>query len=587
MFLKKLFRANSKSVGTVERRLSISKLGVGRLHWRWSRVFFKNFYIGNNEINRHILIVGESGSGKSNACKQIIRSLSADGSNFIVFDPHDEYIDLAKETEAKVYNALYTGINLFDLDGMSIKERTGELTELFRRIFRLGEVQSYMLYKLILYTYNFFSESGKVPNINSLVYSIKVFKRHATKGEVSILNSLEKRFLMLGSELSSRYIGIDDLLSSRSVFAISSLHTSEAQAVYIEGFLRKIYSSMLSSERTSTRRFYIIIDEVEKLGQSNIIGRLAAEGRKYNIGIIALSQHAKQVEKNLRGNASTIIAFYQREPEELNYISNMISSGNELERFSEVKKAMRRLRQGHAVVMSSLREPIIVRFYLLEGAKEASHYIMQLAKRAVKKENLLSMLATHGFNEQEAFQSIDFLVKEGVLRYYNTGAKGYEGTWYMVTQRNGAEHDILVDLISRHLTDLGIGNRIYNSAFGPDIIARIGNARVAVEYETGKNNFEKAEAMIKKRLDNFSKVFVIVNDTEAERYLHIEGVRVFRASEFLSIEDNSVFLQGAGAHGACTALQFSLVGRMPIFELRYLLNSKISLKKHLANFILI
>lgn len=540
MIFDKLIRVNAARVGKIEKRLSISKVGMGKLHWRWSKVFLRNFYVDNSrEINKHMLIIGESGSGKSNACKQIIKGLSSEGANFIVFDPHDEYIDLAKETGAKVYNALYAGINLFDLDGMSIKERTGDLTELFRKVFRLGEVQSYILYKLIFYTYNFFSEMGKVPSINSLIYSIKVFKRHAQKGEMNILSSLEKRLLTLGTDLSTRYVNIGELINSRSVFAISALHTSEAQAVYIEGFLRKIYSNMLGSERIAGKRFYIIIDEVEKLGQSNIIGRLAAEGRKYNIGIIALSQHAKQVEKSLRGNASTIIAFYQREPEELNYISNMIASGNELERFSEVKKAVRRLRQGHAIVMSSAREPIIVKFDLFNGSKEASNYIMQSAKRAIKKEELLGMLAARGFTEQEVLQDLEFLVSEGMLRYYKINAAGYEGIWYMATQRNGAEHDIMVDLISRKLNSIGVGNRIYNSSFGPDIIARLGNARVAIEYETGKNDFEKAKLMINKRLSNFSKVFVVVNDAEAERYTHIERAKVFKASEFLELHSLS------------------------------------------------
>ena len=503
--------------------------------WAWKRVFFKSFSLPKS-INKHILISGESGSGKSNATKMILKHLSEKGANFIIFDPHDEYIDLPSVTNANIYDASIIGPDMFALDGMSIKEKSIELTELFRKVFRLGEVQSNTLYKLISYTYNLFAEKGKVPSISSILYSISVFKKHASKGELAVLNSIEKRF-MLASELGSKSINIGKLLNEKSIFALSSLHTSEAQAVYIEGFLRKLYSYMLSNEHSG--ELYIVIDEIEKLGQSSILARLANEGRKYGIGIIAIAQHAKSVEKSIRGNASTVLAFYQREPEELNYVANMIAGGNELDRFIEIKKELRKLKQGYAIALTTSGVEL-VKFGLFEGREDASYYLFKLAKEPISEEKLFARLSM--FGREEIMNSINMLVSKGLLGSYALYATQYKGRYYMIKQRNSIEHDIMVHLISMHLKKLGIGNKVYNTSYGPDIIARIGKRRIAIEYETGRKSEDETLAMLERRKERFDKVIIVTNAAGAfSKIKEAEGIKVFNANEFFEKEPSIIF----------------------------------------------
>ncbi|MGB9732816.1 MAG: ATP-binding protein [Candidatus Micrarchaeia archaeon] len=515
----------------VERKLCL-KRSFGKLRWAWRRVFFKSLEVGNG-INKHMLIVGESGSGKSNAAKNIVKMLSEKGASFALFDPHDEYIDLAGAIGAKVYDASYIGTNIFELGGMSIKEKSSELTELFRRIFKLGEVQSNILYRLISYTYSIYAEEGKTPTIGSIIYSAKVFKRHADKKELSILDALEKR-LALANEFATKTIDAEVLMHSKSIFALSSLHTSEAQALYIEGFLRKIYTSMLASEKNSYN-FYIVIDEAEKLGESKILARLANEGRKYGIGIMAIAQHAKRVEKSLRGNASLVLAFYQREPEELNYVANMIAGGNELERFVEVKKMLRNLKQGQAVAMQQ-SEPMLIRFSIFKGKEDPSYYIFKLAKEPIKEEELLEKMKEKGFAEEEVMLSLNELTKSKMLGLYELKSSIYRGRYYMKSSRNGSEHDIVVNIMGMFLKKKGIGNKIYNTSYGPDIIARINGVKVAIEYETGKKELSSTEEMLSKRRDSFKRVILVANDSAKERYkgIKIDGVEVLSLSEFLS-----------------------------------------------------
>ena len=89
-------------------------------------------------------------------------------------------------------------------------------------------------------------------------------------------------------------------------------------------------------------------------------------------------------------------------------------------------------------------------------------------------------------------------------------------------------------LFRSHLKKLGIGNKIYNTSHGPDIIARIGKKRIAIEYETGRKSEEETLAMLEKRKGYFDKVIIVANEM-ANAFSKIkgaEGVEIFSANEF-------------------------------------------------------
>ncbi|MDE1827681.1 MAG: DUF87 domain-containing protein [Candidatus Micrarchaeota archaeon] len=525
-------------IGNTIRTLSLPRFIFSDfVRWRWRNNYFSAF---NFEIfrrsNPHIAIVGQSGSGKSNLCKLLLRIISREGVSFILLDPHNEYVESAMELGATVYDASFSGINIFDLEGFTIRERTSEITSMLKRIFRLGDVQSYMLYKCIAYTYKIAESRGKAPNIHDLLFTIKVFIRNASTGEKKMLEALEKRLLLIDTGTFAKSVSLSEIIGSKSIFALSSLHTSEAQSVYIEGFLKKIYTKMLGMPKSGRVRLYIVIDEAEKLGESSIVSRLVAEGRKYGIGIISISQRAKALDRELRSNTSLFVSFAQREPEELNYIANFIAGGNELNRYIEVKKAIRGLGRGRAIALESSRHnPMIVSFDLFkETHRDPTHAIITLAKAGISDSELHSKLYAEGFEEGAIEISLQKLQKSAVVKSCGIASGPHAGTWHITMPRNSAEHDVHVNLISRHLALCGTRNTIYNSSYGPDVIAFVKNGRAAVEYETGLNQFEQAKKMVLERKEKFSEVVVVANDSVVSRYCAIEGVRVLGATEFFA-----------------------------------------------------
>ncbi|MHB1830574.1 MAG: ATP-binding protein [Candidatus Micrarchaeaceae archaeon] len=521
---------NNIVIGNVVKELGFGLISFGENRWKWKARHFRRFRAEPYRwVNPHMMIVGGSGGGKSNACKVIVRALCGSGANVAILDPHNEYLGLSGSIDAEVYDASRNGINMFDTDGMTEKERASEITGMLKRNFRLGEVQGYTLYKCIMYTYRILSEKGRSPNIHDLIFTIKVFKKNARlASEIGVLESLERRLSLIDTGAFEKSAEMGKVMQGNSVFLLSGLHTPEAQSIYIEGFLRKVYSNMLNSEKQDRARLYVVIDEAEKLGDNPVIGKIAAEGRKYGIGLIAISQRAKLVDKDLRGNAAMMISFGIREPEELNYVANFISGGNESGRFTEVKKALRSMGRGYAIVFGSqARNPMIVRFNRNTADSENLRYrILTLARDGIAKEGLEGKL--NGFDGNSARLAIASMLDSEEIKEFRIVCGKYSGIWYISSSHNSAEHDIAVQIISRHLASQGIYNKVYNNSYGPDIMAVIDGKRVAVEYETGSKGIESTKRMVESRAKNYSRTIIIVNDSHIADYLkHFEGAMAF------------------------------------------------------------
>lgn len=530
-------RQDAGAVGRIVARLCLKRIYMDKTSWHWKKEHSKLYIEPARKLNPHMAIVGESGSGKSNACKAIVRSLAARGIRVAVLDPHNEYLGLAGAIDASVYDAAHNGINVFELDGMEEKEKANELTNMFKRVFRLGDVQGYYLYRAILFTYSRVEAHGRMPSIHDLIYTFEIFKKHASPGEQRALEGISRRLSIIDIGAFSRSTPMEKVISGNSIFLLSGLHSSEAQSVYVEGFLRKVYGRMLLMEKSASPRFYVVIDEAEKLGQKSIVGKIAAEGRKYGIGLIVMAQRAKSIDREIRANSALFMAFYQREPEELNYVANLVAGGNELNRFVEVKKAIRGLGRGSAIISDSHeRNPVIARFALSNDTGISLAYeVMKLAKGCCTRGEMLEKMAGLGFSAEDINAMVSRMRDEGSISSYALREMcRYDGEWYISAPRNSPEHDVCVSVAKRHMESIGVECTIYNSSYGPDIIAHYGRERIAVEYETGSKSRESTERMLALREKAYRRVLMIVNDEKISQYASFSSTRCVRLRDFLN-----------------------------------------------------
>jgi hypothetical protein len=506
-------------VGTITNRLGMRTIYIGERRWEWLRAKERLIFSPSSGLNQHICIIGTSGSGKSNACRTIAKAIARQGIRFAILDPHGEYASFAQSMGASIYDASRSGINIFELDGMSEREKANELVSMFKRTFRIGEVQGYTLHKCLMYTYRICRIKEQKPNLKGLLFTIKVFYNKADPKEKRILESLEKRLSLLDTDRFPNSCSIEQILSENSVMVLQNLHTPEAQSIYIEGFLRKIYTNMLSMKKENKPRFYAIIDEAAKVKGSDILAKIAAEGRKYGFGIIALSQRAKEMDKGLRANSAMFISFYQREPEELNYIANYVAGGVEGSRFAEVKKALRSLQRGNAIILDSYRkEPVIVRFDESgNGRGSAIDAIIAEQRPVFSKKEIKERMKRAGHDERESEQAIADAMRNRLLFGYELRNCGsYSGIWYVKSIRNSAEHDVSVNVIARKLQESGISCTVYNSSNGPDIA--VANNQTAIEYETGSKAIEVTAEMIERRKALYKNILVVTTQRYVPTY---------------------------------------------------------------------
>ena len=98
------------------------------MEWRRAKKEFR--ILPEHEPNPHIVISGMSGYGKSTLLKSMILDIKEAGRSALIFDAHNEHEAMVGAIGGRSINAAYTGISIFELDGMSVAERTAEITNL-------------------------------------------------------------------------------------------------------------------------------------------------------------------------------------------------------------------------------------------------------------------------------------------------------------------------------------------------------------------------------------------------------------------------------------------------------------------------
>jgi hypothetical protein len=461
--------------------------------WIWKDAYDQVTINPNLETNAHINISGMSGFGKSTLCKnilwEIVKKLNL---QVIVLDVHNEYVDYIHELGGGIYSPRKVSINLWELDGLSPAERIAENVEMLRRILNLGDIQAYGLLKCAeeCYAENGIFQSDdrtwskQAPEMRDIIKRVEK-KLDNSKGQgKQSLASLSKRLypLLLTNVFSARTtIPFCELIKKSSDFTLADLKNTEAQAVFIETFLRKLYNYMLSQNLTQEVKLYVLIDEAHKVCISNsnelsLPGRLVSEGRKYGIGIITSNQMARSLDRAIVANSAVTFGFYQKEPREVEYISSIISCGNDNFRKNAVISALRNLKQFEAIMITSkLRDPLIIKIEPIWERIKIGRY--------------------------ENFERISEIICEDA---------------------NELKHGDYVTIISKKLKEKGIENKILNRNYTPDIEFEIAGEKVAVEYESGrKHDHKKIREMLMQRVQEYQKVLIVTPEDKIKLYRRI------------------------------------------------------------------
>ncbi len=305
-------------------------LYLGRLRSGSQALDFEIFLPGKEVLSHHLLIPASTGKGKSNLMACILWDITGkEYAGMLVLDPHDEYygrtgIGLKNHPlHSKV--SYYTPVSP-PAGAYSLKINIHSLRpEHFQGAIALSEPQRQCFF---VYHKKFkddwiaaIIEEKPIENVRFHEDTITVVKR-------KLISLLGLDFV--NGKMSSQ--GIFDMHAGENTVLEICRELEQGKTViidtsYFSGAIEILVGSMIATEMLERYRYYkknghlagkpvvsIVLEEAPRvLGKnvleqgSNIFETIAREGRKFNIGLIAITQLPSEIPKNILANMNTKI----------------------------------------------------------------------------------------------------------------------------------------------------------------------------------------------------------------------------------------------------------------------------------------
>ncbi|MFX1525693.1 MAG: ATP-binding protein [Promethearchaeota archaeon] len=352
-------------------------------------------------IKHHILIPATTGRGKSNLVKTILYNLmDNDNCGKLVFDPHNEYYGsvtqkgLKEHPESSKYIDFYTirpiagkldlgfNVNLIEprhvMGALDLSQPQVEALIGFYRLHRKKWIQAIFSNDETTYI----RPQGLNPN------TLDVIRRR-----LSILlsfafdendNIIENGIYTLNGYESTVSNIINSLIEGKTVIVDTSLFEGSREifvaTVIVENIFEHYKRLKFQDKLGEKPVITIILEEAPRVigkkvleARDNVFGKIAREGRKFNIGLIGITQLPSLIDREILANMNTkIILGNEMGPERRTLIE---SSAQDL---SDDSQTIASLDIGEAIVTSNFTKfaiPIRIPLFedLLEGITSKSN----------------------------------------------------------------------------------------------------------------------------------------------------------------------------------------------------------------------
>jgi len=329
------------------------------------------FYIGVNQLFRHLAILAVTGGGKSNTVCVLAERIVGDlGGTMVIFDVHGEYAS-AEDLVPERINVQKAKINPATLEFSELTRlaRLPENAIVQERLLRLawgGALEEY--------------RSGHVPASELLDRVTEYIKSLAGKKEVGeprkdqvlgAISKIEDVRRIYGDVLDPHYhTELERIIrpGMLTVFDLSEVDEAGADAV-VAHYLRLLLEARKRWKRSGGQEGYpspvlVVLEEAHVLVPKNEdtltkywAARVAREGRKFGVGLILVSQRPKELDPSVLSQTNNKIVLRVVEPGDIRYIQAASEQLSE-----DLASVLPGLSSGEAVVIGSMaRLPAIVK----------------------------------------------------------------------------------------------------------------------------------------------------------------------------------------------------------------------------------
>ncbi len=285
---------------------------------------------GKEVLSHHVLIPASTGKGKSNLMSCILWDLvDNDYAGLLVLDPHDEYYGRVglglKDHPNKEKVSYYTPVSP-PVGARTLKINIKKIKpEHFQGAVSLTDPQRQCLYV-------YFKKFRE----NWIHYLFKEEKIEQVRFHEDTIAVVKRKLLsLLGLDFVDgkiEYTGIFDEIAGENTISDICKDLEKGKVViidtsYFSGALEIMVGSMLTTEIFDKYKYYkrigsldekpvvsIVLEEAPRvLGKkvlesgSNVFESIAREGRKFHVGLVAITQLPSEIPKNILANMNTKI----------------------------------------------------------------------------------------------------------------------------------------------------------------------------------------------------------------------------------------------------------------------------------------
>ncbi|MDD1753894.1 MAG: ATP-binding protein [Methanotrichaceae archaeon] len=324
----------------------------------------------NTLVQKHCSVLAKTGSGKSYTAAVIIEELLEKKVALLIIDPHGEYISMKEPNmngdfsgfkvkprgyDVIVFTPTDMAVNTradrpFRFNGINLSAR--ELARMIPHDNGTGQIA--LLYEAI-------SALIAENDIYTLEDIIDQVVKSNSKVKWNLAGHLES-LLELGIFSSSRTPLEELLRPGRAAIMDMTGIGPELQAMIVARLLMEIFEAR---KRRLISPGMVVIEEAHNYvpergtgnaASTNIIRTIAAEGRKFGLGLLVISQRPARVDKNVLSQCNTQIIMRVTNPNDLKALSKGLEGMT-----SELEEDIKRLPPGVAMLVSNeIERPITV-----------------------------------------------------------------------------------------------------------------------------------------------------------------------------------------------------------------------------------
>ncbi|RMF29529.1 MAG: ATP-binding protein [Candidatus Nitrosothermus koennekii] len=273
-------------------------------------------YVNINKVaSRHLAILATTGSGKSNLLALLMKRISELNGTLVIFDYHGEYSSL------ELNNIIHAmpKINPRDLDSeefadmIEIRENAERQRALLNEAFRHAKNEE-DFWKALL---DWIRLAKNDNNKKKIAVRLEEIVERASNSMKNILDADISRSL--------------DQIQEHKINIFNMLELNEKQAsIIISYYLKEILNDRKLSKKRISRFSSPVIVAIEEAHAfipedfrsraSDIVAKVAREGRKFGVGLIIISQRPSKIDQNVLSQMNSLAVSRIIQPKDQRYI---------------------------------------------------------------------------------------------------------------------------------------------------------------------------------------------------------------------------------------------------------------------------